>query len=214
MTTRLPTLSISQQLEQARIVVAAQDACREHGVAAVSLAQVAFTLRLPLATVAHYFPAGKPALLRAALTHHITFIHQQLQEQQAASNNAVEEILVMRRFLQQQMSDARSLFFQELAVDYPLLWRYSQHLRLTFMRCYLRANMQRGIREGLYYPTPRVEAQIQQWLQQLDGRLQAVLTVEEGVEAHYQQVSTFLAAITTPLGAYVVRRLQEAPPYY
>ena len=214
MATVRPNLTPSQHLEQARIVAAAQDAYLEHGVAAVSLEQVAFTLRLPLATVGHYFPAGKPALLRAALAHHIGYIHQQLHEQGAASSTAVEELLAMRRFLHQQMSATRSLFFQELAAAYPLLWRYGQRLRTTFMLGYLRANMQRGIREGFYHPNLPGPDRAQQWFHQLDASLRAVQTVAELVETHYQQVSDFLASITTPLGAYVVRRLQEAAPYY
>lgn len=214
MATALPTLTTAQRLEHARIVAAAQDAYLEHGIAAVSLAQVAFTLRLPLAKVEQYFPAGEPALLRAALAHHIGYIHQQLNELGAASSTAVEELLAMRRFLHQQMSDTRSLFFQELAVGYPLLWRYGQRLRTTFMLCYLRANMQRGICEGFYHPGLPVGERAQQWFQQLDASLRAVQTATEVVETHYRQVSNFLASITTPLGAYVVRRLQEAPPYY
>lgn len=83
-------------------------------------------------------------------------------------------------------------------MSYPLLSRHGQFLRSTFMRCYLRANRQRRIREGLYYPGPPV----------------TVRTAAEGVETHYQQVSDFLTSITTPVGAYVVRRLPEAPPYY
>lgn len=207
---------VDQQVrwERARIEAAAQALFLERGAADVALADVAFVLRMPLAAIERNFPQGKPALLRAVLGNHLAFIHQELRRQRETCGSAVEELLAMRRFLHQQMSDTRSLLFQELETQYPVLWRYGRRIRTVFMLDYLRANLHRGQHEGFYHADLDVEARVRQWLRQSDSHLRAVRTASELLETHYAQLSQLLASLTTPVGAYVARRLQEAPPYY
>lgn len=186
----------------------------ERGVAAVELSDVALTLRIPLAAVERQFPAGKPALVQASLEAHMRDIHTRLLGQRQECNSAVEEILAMRRFFQQQISGTRSLFMQELATHYPAINEVLRHLRSSFTLDYLRENLRRGMGEGYYRPDLVVEEQAHAWLGQVDGLLGSARSAHELADAQRQQFDTFLAGISTPLGAFVGRRLQEAPPYY
>jgi AcrR family transcriptional regulator len=211
------SLSYSPQqtrYEYPRIITAAQALYLERGIEAVTLADIAVNLRMPVGAIERHFPAGKPALVQAVMENHLQYIHQNLLQHRDESNNAVEELLAMRRFLQQTMSDTRTLFFQELDAHYPAVWHYVQHHRTDFMRRYLHANMLRGMREGLYRPDLEVEALAQRWLHQADTQLATVRSTTELAETYYRQLSQFLASLTTPAGTYAIRRLQEAPPYY
>ncbi|MFD1872015.1 TetR/AcrR family transcriptional regulator [Hymenobacter bucti] len=200
--------------EYPRIVAAAQALYFERGIEAVSLSDIAFSLRMPVGAIERHFPAGKPVLVQAVLEKHLQHIHHNLGQQREESSNAVEELLAMRRFLQQTMQDTRTLFFQELEVHYPTVWQYIQRNRTDFMLDHLQANMHRGMREGLYRTDLAVEALAQHWLQQADQQLILARSTAELAETYYGQLSRFLASLTTPAGAYVIRRLQEAPPYY
>jgi AcrR family transcriptional regulator len=200
--------------ERARIVAIAQGLYLERGVGLVTLADVAFALRIPIAAVERQFPEGQPALRKLVLESHLRYIHDNLEQLRDACRNAVEALLAMRRFMQQQMSGSRSLLLPEIEALDPALWRHTQRTRLLFMRTYLRANLQQGIQEGLYRADLDVRSRVRQWLRQVDAKLLAAPTPPEAVELYYNHLSELLADITTPVGAYVVRRLQEAPPYY
>lgn len=211
------SLSYSPQqtrYEYPRIVAAAQALYLERGIEAVSLADIAVNLRMPVGAIERHFPAGKAALVQAVLTNHLQHIHHTMLQQREESSNAVEEILAMRRFLQQTMSDTRSLFFQELDVYYPVVWQDVQRSRTDFMLNHLQANMHRGMREGLYRIDLDVATLAQQWLHRADSQLASARSAAELTETYYSQISQFLASLTTLAGTYAIRRLQEAPPYY
>ncbi|MGI4874616.1 MAG: TetR/AcrR family transcriptional regulator [Janthinobacterium lividum] len=138
--------------EHPRIVKTAKNMFLQRGIEAVTLEDIACSLRMPLGAIERHFPAGKPALVQAALQHHLATIHQRLAQQHLDSTNAVEELLVMLRSTQQGIGDAGVLVFHELEEYYPFSWRYFRYVRARFMLAYLRANLQRGVQEGLYYP--------------------------------------------------------------
>jgi AcrR family transcriptional regulator len=211
------SLSYSPQqtrYEYPRIVAAAQALYLERGIEAVSLPDISLRLRMPVGAIERHFPAGKAALVQAVLANHLQQIQHTMLQQREESSNAVEEMLAMRRFLQQTMSDTRSLFFQELDAYYPVVWQYVQRSRTDFMRSHLQANMHRGMREGLYRTDLDIDTLAQQWIQQADSQLATARSTTELAEAYYSQLSQFLASLTTSAGTYAIRRLQEAPPYY
>lgn len=201
-------------LERKRIVSAAQALLLERGLLAVGLPDVALALRIPVAAIERQFPEGKPALMQASLEAHMQDIHAQLLAQRQECRSAVEELLAMRRLLLQQIGDTRSLFMQEAAAHYPTMHRRLQHLRATFTLGYLQENLQRGMQEGYYRADLEVEAQAHEWLRQADAVISNARSAAELTDAHQVQFASFLTGIITPLGAFVVRRLQEMPPYY
>jgi AcrR family transcriptional regulator len=202
------------RFEYGRIVAAALDLFLQRGLVAVSLAEVALRLRMPLGALERHFPAGKPALVQVALQEHLREVHQQLAQQQLASSNAVEELLAMRRFMHQLIGEAGHLFFRELYRYYPRTWRHFAHACTRFTGAYLRANFRRGVQEGFYWPDLAAEALIERWLREAAEQQDAACSASELAEARHAHLSQLLASLATPLGAYVARRLQEAPPYY
>jgi AcrR family transcriptional regulator len=201
-------------VERIRIVDAAQALLLERGVGVVELVDVAVALRIPLAAVEKQFPAGKSALVHASLEAHMHDIHSRLLTQRQECSNAVEDLLAMRRLLLQQIGDTRSLFMQELAQHYPAINRTLHYLRTTFTRDYLQDNLRRGIQEGYYRADLSVEEQAHDWLRQADTLLGEARSAAELSDAQRVHFDDFLAAIATPLGLFVARRLQEMPPYY
>jgi len=211
------SLSYSPQqtrYEYPRIVAAAQALYLERGIEAVALADIALNLRMPVGAIERHFPAGKLQLVQAVMENRLRYIHQHLLQHRDESSNAVEELLAMRRFLQQTMADTRTLFFQELHTHYPTVWQAVQSSRTEFMLHHLQANMHRGMREGLYRPDLAVDALAQHWLHQSANQLATARSTAELAESYYHELSQFLASLTTSAGAYAIRRLQEAPPYY
>ena len=209
-----PTTPTTTNWERTRIVAAAQALFLERGVQAVAFADVALSLRLPVATIEHYFPAGKPALVEASLTAYVEDFNRRLAVQRQECNNAVEELLALRRTLREVPEEARSLYMQELAAHYPAQWQQLHGLRTAFTLEYLRANLRRGLAEGLYRAELDPDEQAQHWLAQSVQLVATARTAQAQAEAFGEQLTEFLTNLLTPAGAYVARRLQETPPYY
>ena len=211
-----PPYTYDQQArqEQQRLVAAAQLLYLELGIEAVSAVDVAANAKLELSDLERYFPAGKPALVQAVVAKYVPYVHQSLQQQRETRSTAVEQLLAMRTFMQEEMGQVRTLFFRDLETYYPASWQYFVQARADFSLDYIRANLRLGIAQALYRDDLDVEFLARLWLQQINGLLPTTGPGLEPVEAHYALLNQFLNSITTPAGNYVVRRLQESPPYY
>ena len=186
----------------------------ERGLGAVTLADVALTARLPEAAVARYFPAGLAALAAAVAERYGDAFRQRLAENQRQSSSAVEEMLRMRRALADLPAEMRSLFLRELASRYPAHYQQVEAVRQASVLDFMRRNLRRGQAEGLYLPALDAEAEAQQWLHQATEALHTVPDSRALAETMTANTNRFLGRVTTPAGAYVVRRLQEVAPYY
>jgi AcrR family transcriptional regulator len=206
--------STAQAQAQARMVATAQDLFFERGVALVSLAEVALALRLPVATIERAFPAGKSALLTAAIDRYLTGFQERLVEHQQQSSSAVEEMLRVRRTLQSLPDEMRGPFLPELAASYPAHYQHLITTRLVSIAGYMQANLHRGIREGFYCPKLGVATETERWIAQSTAAVEAAPNTQVLAEALAAQTTAFLTRVTSPAGALVARRLQEAAPYY
>lgn len=206
--------STAQAQAQARIVATAQDLFLERGVALVSLAEVALALRLPVATIERAFPAGKSALLTAAIDRYLTGFQKRLVEHQQQSSSAVEEMLRVRRTLQSLPDEMRGPFLPELAAGYPAHHQYLITTRLASITNYMQANLHRGVREGFYHANLEVAAETERWIAQSTAAVEAAPNTQVLAEDLAAQTTAFLSRVTSLAGALVTRRLQEAAPYY
>lgn len=209
-----PTSAPQARQEQHRLVTAAQSLYLERGIEAVSAAHVAANARLNPLDVDRYFPGGKLALVQAVVENYVPYVHQTLLQQRETFSTAVEQQLAMRTFMRAEMGQVRTVFFRDLETHYPGSWQYFLQARAAFLLDYTRANLQLGITQALYRDDLDVEFLAQLWLQQISGLLATADTGLEHVDAHYALLNQFLASITTSAGSFVVRRLQEGPPYY
>lgn len=204
----------AQAQAQARMVATAQDLFLERGVALVSLAEVALALRLPVAAIERAFPAGKPALLTAAINRYLAGFRERLTKHQQQSSSAVEEMLRVRCTLQTLPDEMRGPFLPELAASYPAHHQYLITTRLVGIVAYMQANLQRGIAEGFYRADLDVATETERWIAQSTAAVEASSNTQVLAETLAAQTTDFLSRVTSPTGALVARRLQEAAPYY
>lgn len=201
-------------LEQARLVAQAQDLFMERGISPVNLTEVALAARLPVADIERYFPAGKPALVKAVTERYLAGFRQQLMQHGPESSNAVEELLRVRQVLQALPTEMRSLFLRELEADYYPHYQRLRTARQASIVEFMRRNLARGLAEGLYQTQLDVEQEAQQWFAQSDATVRVAINAQAMAAQLTGQLNDFLARISTPAGAYVARRLQETVPYY
>lgn len=125
-------------------------------------------------------------------------LHKQLSQHKEHSSNAVEELLTLRDFFAEQADLAKSLFFQELATDYPTCQeRWLMHMS-GFPAEHLRHNLRWGMLQELYHAHLGVETLVQQMMQQ-QNQYPSVF------------IRQLLADIVTPAGALLAKQLVDSP---
>jgi AcrR family transcriptional regulator len=201
------------RLARPRILRAARSLYVERGVVAVSLADIARYLSVPESTVEQWFPS-KEDLVQDVLEAHKTNIHEAFQQHKENSRNAIEEMLAVRTWVRQEMYQSQSLFLGQIEAHYPASWQRWLDFRASFLLDHIRTNLNWGINQDLYRDNLNVDFLSRLWLQQMGSLNTASALGLDPVEAHHVLVDHFLAGIVTPAGAYVLRRLQEAPPFY
>lgn len=199
--------------ERARIVAAARGLYLQQGIAEVSMGDIGRHLRMPEHAVHRWF-ASKVPLVEAVVDAHATFIQTELFRHKEHCSTAVEELLILRNWVSQEMSVSLSPFFQQLAADYPdCRQRWQNHMD-SFPVEHLRNNLRWGILQDLYHPALDVEVHVARWFAQVRQLSTPEAAGIDGAEAHWAMLNVFMADITTPAGALVARRLQEAHPFY
>jgi AcrR family transcriptional regulator len=191
--TGLGVIESADLADRERILVAAQELYMQHGIAAVAMTDLARYLHLSESQVLHFFPSKE--LMVWAVVNEISYaLHASLSQYKARSSNAVEELLALRDFFTAQTALNSSLFFQQLALDYPACQERWQMLVADFPADHLRHNLRWGMLQELYSSHIDVDALIQQMTQQED-------------QLPSELLMRLLTAIVTPAGALQVQRL-------
>lgn len=199
--------------ERARIVAAARELYLQQGIAEVSMADIGRHLRMPEHAVRRWF-ADKEPLVEAVVDAHATFIHTELFRHKEDCSTAVEELLILRNWISQEMKVSLSPFFQQLEADYPTCRQRWQAHMTSFPVEHLRNNLRWGILQDLYHATLDVDVHVERWFAQVRKLREPETDGVDGAAAHRARLDVFMASITTPAGALVARRLQEAHPFY
>jgi AcrR family transcriptional regulator len=217
MDTSLPSTTVHAEhqarLVRPRILNAARALYVEHGIGAVSLADIARYLSVPESAVEQWFPS-KDDLVQDVMEAHKTNIHTAFLQHKESSRNAIEEMLTVRTWVRQEMYQSQNLFMGQVEAHYPASWQRWLDFRAGFLLDHVRTNLSWGINEALYRDNLNVEFLARLWLQQMGSLSTATALGLDPIEAHHTIVDHFLAGIVTPTGAYVLRRLQETPPFY
>jgi AcrR family transcriptional regulator len=201
------------RLARPRILWAAKSLYVERGVVAVSLADIARYLSVPETTVEKWFP-DKDDLVQNVMEAHKASISEAFLQHKESSRNAIEEMLAVRTWVRQEMYQSHGLFMGQVEAHYPASWQRWLDFRTGFLLDHVRTNLSWGISQDLYRDNLNVDFLARLWLQQMGSLTTAAALGLDPAEAHHALVDHFLAGIVTPAGAYVLRRMQEAPPFY
>lgn len=199
--------------EQARIVEAAQALYFSHGIAEVTMPDLARYLRLPEHAVQRWFPSTE-LLVGAVMKARVAAVQAELSSYHERFTTAVEELLALRNWVSSELQVNSGPFFQQCAAHYPDTHAY-WHAHMThFPQERLQANLEVGIRQGLYRADLVVAQELANWAEQAEALRTAGGPEADAASQHQTLANNFLARIVTPAGALVARRLQEAAPYY
>ncbi|MCS6978607.1 MAG: TetR/AcrR family transcriptional regulator [Flavobacteriales bacterium] len=179
-----------------------------HGLRNVSMDDLARICGISKKTIYKFFE-DKESLIRRALEE---FLHHQrlisdLSAQQA--QNAIEAHCRMVRQLSLQMQEFTTHVTYELRKYYPALWELIENFHKTYVTGFIRENLKRGIREGLYEKDVDTEMTPSFYVALIRGVLMfdTDLMKNYSFPKVYQYLILYhLMAITTPAGKEEIKR--------
>lgn len=179
-----------------------------YGLRNVSMDDLARICRISKKTLYKFFE-DKENLIRRALEEFLH--HQRLLSDQSAqqAQNAIEAHCRMVRQLSIQMQEFTTHVTYELRKYYPALWELIENFHKTYVTGFIRDNLKRGIREGLYEKDVDTEMTPSFYVALIRGVLMfdTDLMKNYSFPKVYQYLILYhLMAITTPAGKEEIKR--------
>jgi AcrR family transcriptional regulator len=132
-----------------RIEDQARELFMRFGIRSVSMDDIAGAVGMSKKTIYASF-ADKDALVEAVIGRHLSESEQKISELIRESANAVEEILMTMRLFETQFRNLNPIVLHDLRKFHPAAYRLIEEHKRKFVLQTMRANMERGIREGLF----------------------------------------------------------------
>ncbi len=139
-----------------RIVDQSSEMFMRFGIRSVSMDDIAGAVGMSKKTIYASF-VDKDALVDEVIGRHISESEQKISELIVESANAVDEILLTMRLFECQFRNLNPIVLHDLRKFHPTAYRLIEEHKRKFVLETMRANMERGIREGLFRTDMDVE---------------------------------------------------------
>ena len=132
-----------------RIIEASKDLFLRLGTRAVSMDDVAKAVGVSKKTLYKHF-ADKNQLIETSMQFHLQNNCNKVLESYRQSTDAIHEFIAMSLHVKQDLEKMNLVMFNDLQKFHPKAWNMLNEHHENFIYNYVRENMLRGIREGLY----------------------------------------------------------------
>jgi TetR/AcrR family transcriptional regulator, cholesterol catabolism regulator len=132
-----------------KIVAGAAKLFFKNGFKSLTMDELASKLGVSKKTVYQFFE-DKPALVAAAVAYDVENDQRECAICGVKAGNAIEEVFLVMQMLGEQLADANPFVLQELNKYYPIAAEGFHKHTNEFVFNMIKANLQRGVAEGLY----------------------------------------------------------------
>ncbi|GGF16554.1 TetR/AcrR family transcriptional regulator [Hymenobacter cavernae] len=139
-----------------RIIQSAGALFGQRGLKSVSMDDIATHLSMSKKTLYKWFE-NKDQIVQASLELYLTTKQCDGQQLLNKAANAIDEFFIMLDWMRSQFADIVPGIFYDMQKYYPSAWQLWLDYKNTFVLAQIKANLERGIAEGLYRPELDVE---------------------------------------------------------
>jgi AcrR family transcriptional regulator len=139
-----------------RIEDQARELFMRFGIRSISMDDIAGAVGMSKKTIYASF-VDKDALVEAVISRHLSESEEMIRHLISESSNAVEEILMTMRLFENQFRNLNPIVLHDLRKFHPGAYRLIETHKHQFVLQTMQANMERGIREGVFRPDMNVE---------------------------------------------------------
>jgi AcrR family transcriptional regulator len=139
-----------------RIEDQARELFMRFGIRSISMDDIAGAVGMSKKTIYASF-ADKDALVEAVISRHLSESEELIRKLVSESANAVDEILMTMRLFESQFRNLNPIVVHDLRKFHPEAYRLIETHKRQFALHTIQANMERGIREGVFRADMNVE---------------------------------------------------------
>jgi AcrR family transcriptional regulator len=139
-----------------RIQEKANDLFRRYGIKSITMDEIATQLGVSKKTLYQYF-SDKDELVEAVVKATIKFAQETCDNNKADSRDAVHELFEAMVLVQDIFSEMNSAMMYDLEKFHPGAYRHFLDHKNKYLYEIIRANLRRGIEEGLYRPDINID---------------------------------------------------------
>jgi AcrR family transcriptional regulator len=119
------------------------------GVRSPNMDDIARELKVSKKTLSKYFK-DKSDLVAKVMTAKCVFEQMQVTRMIADSENAIDELMHMTEMISKELAQVHPSVHYDLEKYYPEAWKVFLEHKQTFVRECVKANLQRGVEQGIY----------------------------------------------------------------
>lgn len=139
-----------------RIQEKANDLFRRYGIKSITMDEIATQLGVSKKTLYQYF-SDKDELVEAVVKATIKFAQETCDNNKANSRDAVHELFEAMVLVQDIFSEMNSAMMYDLEKFHPGAYKHFLDHKNKYLYEIIRANLRRGIEEGLYRPDINID---------------------------------------------------------
>lgn len=191
-----------------RILETALKLCRTFGIKSITMQDIARECGISKKTVYEHFQ-DKTELINEVVAFMTQAYCRQLAGCAATGANAVEELALSIKHTEHLARITNPVLLFELEKYHPAAWKTIQDFRGQQVTGIIRANIERGIREGLYRPTLHTGIIVHMRLLQLNALFNPLLYPAAEFDLHEvveQMTAHYIHGIATAEGQRVVEQ--------
>lgn len=132
-----------------RIAEKAEELYMRFGIRSVSMENMAEALGMSKKTLYQYF-ADKDQLVVEVVKRHTDVVRQQCEQIASEAQDAIHEIFLIMERVMEDFRNMNPMVLFDLQKYHPLGFQRFNEYKNQFLLDFIRCNIQRGIREGLY----------------------------------------------------------------
>lgn len=191
-----------------RILETALRLCRTFGIKSITMQDIARECGISKKTVYEHF-ADKTELINEVVAFMTNTYCQQLTSCSAAAANAIEELALSIKYTEHLAKSTNPVLLFELEKYHPTAWKKILEFRERHVTGIIRANLERGTREGLYRSTLHTDILVHMRLLQLNALFNPLLYPAAEFDLHEvveQMTAHYIHGIATAEGQRVVEQ--------
>ena len=189
------------------IAIAALPLFLRYGAKSVTMDDVAASLHISKKTIYKWF-STKDEVVHDSMAHYLRTARADGDALSRTATTAIHELLLLRDWLRQQLTAVQPGIFYDLRKYYPAAWQLWLTHKNGYALSRIRANLDRGIREGLFRPEVDVAVLAHLRLSQIELAFDPDSYPNREFDVARVQVTLldhFLQGILTPHGRAALR---------
>lgn len=204
----------SKEVMEDRIVIKAGELMLQNGIRQMTMDDLANQLGMSKKTIYQYF-TDKESLVMAVVDKQVAYHSENCMICQKKADNAVHELFMMLEQMQVMVKTMNPFIMMELEKNFPAAFHKIKKMQEEFLIEIIKANLEKGIKEGLYRKEIDKEIVSRYRLETVFIPFNLKVFPQEKfnpVTVHTQLNEHFVYGLMTPKGYELMEQYKKAHP--